>query len=67
MNSMIHSDNDTVRLMTALSFQQKHHFLAENSRYIMYTYNYYYYENNYTNLFTKLNVYANQKYVVYVF
>ena len=36
---MIHSDNDTVRLMTAFFLSTEASFLAENFRYIMYTYN----------------------------
>ena len=36
--SMIHSDNDTVRLMTAFFLSTEASFLAENFRYIMYTY-----------------------------
>ena len=39
MYSMIHSDKDTVRLMTAFySFQQKHYFRHFFFRYIIYTY-----------------------------
>ena len=38
MYSMIHSDNDTVKLMTAFFLSTKSSFLAENFRYIMYTY-----------------------------
>ena len=38
MYSMIHSDNDTVRLMTALFLSTEASSLAENFRYIMYTY-----------------------------
>ena len=38
--SMIHSDNDTVKVMTAFFFSTEASFLAENFRYtcIMYTY-----------------------------
>ena len=36
---MIHSDNDTVRLMTTFFLSTEASFLAENFRYIMYTYN----------------------------
>ena len=36
---MIHSDNDTVRLMTAFFLSTEASFLAENFRYIVYTYN----------------------------
>ena len=40
MHSMIHdSDNDTVKLMTAFFLSTEASFLAENFRYIMYTYN----------------------------
>ena len=39
MYSMIHSDNDTVRLMTTFFLSTEASFLAENFRYIMYTYN----------------------------
>ena len=39
MYSMIHSDNDTVRLMTTFFLSTEALFLAENFRYIMYTYN----------------------------
>ena len=35
---MIHSDNDTVRLMTTFFLLTEASFLAENFRYIMYTY-----------------------------
>ena len=38
MYSMIHSDNDTVRLMTAFFLSTEASCLAENFRYIMYTY-----------------------------
>ena len=38
MYSMIHSDNDTVRLMTTFFLSIEASFLAENFRYIMYTY-----------------------------
>ena len=36
--SMIHSDNNTVKLMTACFLSTEASFLAENFRYIMYTY-----------------------------
>ena len=36
---MIHSDNDTVRLMTAFFLSTESSFLEENFRYIRYTYN----------------------------
>ena len=36
---MIHSDNDTVRLMTTFFLSTEASFLAENFRYMMYTYN----------------------------
>ena len=39
MYSMIHSDNNTVRLMTTFFLSTEASFLAENFRYIMYTYN----------------------------
>ena len=39
MYSMIYSDNDTIRLMTAFFLSTEASFLAENFRYIMYTYN----------------------------
>ena len=39
MYSMIHSDNDTVRLMTTFFLSTEASLLAENFRYIMYTYN----------------------------
>ena len=39
MYSMIHSDNDTVRFMTTFYLSTEASFLAENFRYIMYTYN----------------------------
>ena len=35
---MIHSDNDTVKVMTAFFLSTEASFLAENFRYIMYTY-----------------------------
>ena len=38
MYSMIHSDNDTVKLMTPFFLSTEASFLAENFRYIMYTY-----------------------------
>ena len=39
MYLMIHSDNDTVRLMTTFFLSTEASFLAEIFRYIMYTYN----------------------------
>ena len=39
MYSMIRSDNNTVRLMTAFFLSAEASFLAENFRYMMYTYN----------------------------
>ena len=39
MYPMIHSDNDTVRVMTAFFFSAEASFLAENFSYTMYTYN----------------------------
>ena len=36
--SMIHSDNDTVKVMTAFFLSTEASFLAENFRFIMYTY-----------------------------
>ena len=38
MYSMTHSDNDTVRLMTAFFLSTEASSLAENLRYFMYTY-----------------------------
>ena len=38
MYSMMHSDNDTVKLMTAFFLSTEASFLAENFKYIMYTY-----------------------------
>ena len=38
MYSIVHSNNDTVRLMTAFFLSTEASFLAENLRYIMYTY-----------------------------
>ena len=38
MYSMINSDNDTVKLMTVFFHSTEASFLAENFRYIMYTY-----------------------------
>ena len=38
MYSMMHRDNDTVKLMTAFFLSTEAFFLAENVKYIMYTY-----------------------------